>query len=185
MCHLHYANRILCVWQLGFCLLVVSSNYFTKFHDFSIIIQFFSNSMIFPCMELFWRFSRFSMIFRVCGNLEFGSEHLSIFYGLFKAQKRLHSLRSEPSLYACANSKIWWSAYINKPCNSHAASPSKPGFVLRYRIPFWFMLTLYMHIIIKLKCKIGLLITEYFKHQHAGNKTTAKERRILGMRKSA
>ena len=32
---------------------MVSSNYFTKFHDFSMIIQFFSNSMIFPCMELF------------------------------------------------------------------------------------------------------------------------------------
>ena len=32
---------------------MVSSNFFTKFHDFSMIIQVFSNSMIFPCMELF------------------------------------------------------------------------------------------------------------------------------------
>ena len=28
--------------------------YFTKLHDFSMIIQVFSNSMIFPCMELFF-----------------------------------------------------------------------------------------------------------------------------------
>ena len=32
---------------------MVSSDYFTKFHDFSMIIQVFSNSMTFPCMELF------------------------------------------------------------------------------------------------------------------------------------
>ena len=56
------------VRQLVFWLLLVLSNYFTKFHDFSITIQFFSNSMIFPCMELFYRFSRFSMISRVCGK---------------------------------------------------------------------------------------------------------------------
>ena len=37
-----------------FWLLVVSSNYFTKFHDFSRIIQVFSNSMIFPYMKLFF-----------------------------------------------------------------------------------------------------------------------------------
>ena len=35
------------VRQLVFWLLVVSSNYFTKFHDYSM------NTMIFPCMELF------------------------------------------------------------------------------------------------------------------------------------
>ena len=33
--------------------LVVSSKYFTKFHDFFMIIQVFSESMIFPCKELF------------------------------------------------------------------------------------------------------------------------------------
>ena len=38
----------------SFLAMVVSSNYFTKFHDFSMIIQAFSNSMIFPCMELFF-----------------------------------------------------------------------------------------------------------------------------------
>ena len=38
----------------SFLATVVSSNYFTKFHDFSMIIQAFSNSMIFPCMELFF-----------------------------------------------------------------------------------------------------------------------------------
>ena len=32
---------------------MVLSNFYTKFHDFSMIIQVFSNSMIFPCMELF------------------------------------------------------------------------------------------------------------------------------------
>ena len=37
----------------SFLATVVSSNYFTKFHDFSMIIQVFSNSMIFPCMALF------------------------------------------------------------------------------------------------------------------------------------
>ena len=41
------------VRQLFFWQLVVLSYYFTKFHDFSMINQFFSNSMIFPCMELF------------------------------------------------------------------------------------------------------------------------------------
>ena len=39
--------------------------YFIKFHDFSMIIQVFSNSMIFPCMELFFVIS---MISRVCWN---------------------------------------------------------------------------------------------------------------------
>ena len=29
------------------------SNYFTQFYDFSMIIHVFSNSMIYPCMELF------------------------------------------------------------------------------------------------------------------------------------
>ena len=58
----------LCVWQLVFWLLVVSSNYFTKFHDFPMIIQVFSNSMIFPRMELFIWFFRFSMISSACGN---------------------------------------------------------------------------------------------------------------------
>ena len=33
-----------------------------------IIQGFFSNSMIFPCMELFLWFSKFSMISRACGN---------------------------------------------------------------------------------------------------------------------
>ena len=42
------------VRQLVFWLLVVASNYFIKFHDFSMIIKIFSNSMIFPCMELFF-----------------------------------------------------------------------------------------------------------------------------------
>ena len=36
------------------------------FHDYSGF--FFTNSMIFPCMELFSWFSRFSMISRACGN---------------------------------------------------------------------------------------------------------------------
>ena len=40
-------------------LLVVLSYYFTKFHDFSMIIQVFPNSMIFPCMELFSDFPGF------------------------------------------------------------------------------------------------------------------------------
>ena len=38
----------------SYWILVVLSNYFTKFYDFSMIIQVFSNSMIFPCTELFW-----------------------------------------------------------------------------------------------------------------------------------
>ena len=41
------------VRQLVFWLPVVLSYYVTKFHDFSMTIQGFSNSMIFPCMELF------------------------------------------------------------------------------------------------------------------------------------
>ena len=36
------------------------------FHDYSVVV--FLNSMIFPCMELFSRFSRFSMISRARGN---------------------------------------------------------------------------------------------------------------------
>ena len=43
---------------------MVLSNYFTKFPDFSIIIQVFSNSMIFPCMELFL------VIFQVFHNFQ-------------------------------------------------------------------------------------------------------------------
>ena len=35
---------------------------------FQWLFRVFSNSMIFPCMELFWWFSRFSMISRACGN---------------------------------------------------------------------------------------------------------------------
>ena len=46
------AVRHTSVRQLVFWLLMLSSNY-TKFHDFSMIIQLFSNSTIFPCMELF------------------------------------------------------------------------------------------------------------------------------------
>ena len=34
-------QKVLCVWQLVFWLLVVLSNYFTKFHNISMIIQFF------------------------------------------------------------------------------------------------------------------------------------------------
>ena len=41
---------------------------FHIFHDFSMIIQAFSNSMIFPCMELFFLIFRFSLISRACGN---------------------------------------------------------------------------------------------------------------------
>ena len=64
------AVRHTSVLRLVFWLLVISSNYFTKFHDFSMITQVFPNSMIIPCMELFYRFSRFSMISRACGNPE-------------------------------------------------------------------------------------------------------------------
>ena len=56
------------VWQLVFWLLGVSTNYFTKFHDFSKIIQFFSNSMHGTFVQ--W----FSMISRACGNPVKGSE---------------------------------------------------------------------------------------------------------------
>ena len=59
----------LCVWQLVFWLLVVLSNYFTKFHDFSMIIKFFQIPWFFHAWNFFWCFSRFSMISRNGGTL--------------------------------------------------------------------------------------------------------------------
>ena len=49
---------------------MVLSNYFKKIHDLSMFIQAFSDSMIFPYMELFFLISRFSMISRARGNPE-------------------------------------------------------------------------------------------------------------------
>ena len=46
------ARKQAVVRQLVFWQLVVLSYYFTKFHDFSTIIQVFSDSMIFPCIPL-------------------------------------------------------------------------------------------------------------------------------------
>ena len=61
--------------QLVFWLPVVVSNYFTKFHDFSMIVQGFSNSMIFPCMEhfceIFQVFHDFKSLWEPCsGDLD-------------------------------------------------------------------------------------------------------------------
>ena len=56
------------VRQLVFWQLVVLSYYFTKFHDFSRFFQVFSNSMIFPCMELFLVIFQVSMTSRACRN---------------------------------------------------------------------------------------------------------------------
>ena len=62
------SSQILCVWQLVFWLLVVSSNYFTKFHDFTMIIQVIKLHD-FSMHGTFWGFtSRFFMISRACGN---------------------------------------------------------------------------------------------------------------------
>ena len=58
------------VQQLVFWLLVVSSIYFTKFLDFSMIIQFFSNSMIFSMhgtfLVIFQVFHDFQSLWEPC-----------------------------------------------------------------------------------------------------------------------
>ena len=60
--------RKLAVRHTSYWLLVDLSNNFTKFHDFSMIIQFyFLNSMIFPDMELFWViFQAFQSLWEPC-----------------------------------------------------------------------------------------------------------------------
>ena len=49
-----------CVWQLVFWLLLVSSNYFTKSRDFSMIIQFFFIPWFFHAWNFFCDFPGFT-----------------------------------------------------------------------------------------------------------------------------
>ena len=54
-------------------LLVVSSNYFVKFHDFSMIIQGFFKFHDFSMHGTFFgNFPGFSIICSACGNLKYG-----------------------------------------------------------------------------------------------------------------
>ena len=48
-------TQVVCVWQLVLWLLVVSSNYFTKFHDFSMIIQVFQIPQFSHAWNFFFR----------------------------------------------------------------------------------------------------------------------------------
>ena len=64
------------VGRLVLWLLVVSSNYFTKFHDFSMIIQVFFKIHDFSMHGTFFkRITRFSMISRACGKPVKGCEN--------------------------------------------------------------------------------------------------------------